>query len=143
MISHDDDSHVDVDDNDDDDCGNSTVGGVDSVDADDRTFEAPSKDTCVEYLTDLWNIFNLPINREGIVNEYFGAIFCDRKNNEHLYVGKAEEIYINVEQGVVSAIQLNCLRKKHVTLNNILEEYSKHLSSDIDIFPFWNIITRP
>ena len=139
---YDDDDNVDVDVRVDGDADVRVDGDGNSVGSG-RIFEAPSKDTYMQYLTDLWNIFNLSVNKDDIVNKYFGTIFCNRKNNEHLFVGRAEKLFINEEQQVVSAIQLNCLKKKHGTSNNILEEYLIHLSGDIDVFPVWNIITPP
>ena len=64
----------------------------------------PAKDNQQQYLNKVWKSFNMPVEEEEILHQYFGAIFYDKKKSPHVYVGKVFRRFLNDEQGVAPAL---------------------------------------
>ena len=92
-------------------------------------------------LVSFWKSLNPPKKEEELVQKWYGCIYRSKKK-DHLYVGKAVRHFLSDNNGVVTGLEVECL-KPHVGTDNILESVPDHLGHDVDIFEVHNIIDGP
>ena len=111
--------------------------------SEDESMESESEDSVTdeEYLRALWKSLRPPTKENEILQKWFGVVYTNKKKS-YLYSGKATKRFLEDENGLVSAIEIDCL-KPHVGNEPILESIPAHLPRDLYMCPLHNIIFGP
>ena len=95
------------------------------------------------YLKNLWETLSPPVPEKDLIDEWYAAVFYNKKKKGILYIGRVTMRFLADEDEPVESIELDCLKPAPSPSSTILEEPPTHLGKDIGRFSAYDLIAGP